>query len=71
MQTITLQAHVGPDGVLRLAVPVDAANTDLEVVVVVQTANAATPGKRTWPEGYFDRTAGSLAESPISRGSID
>ncbi len=36
MQSITLQSHVGADGVLKLQVPVGIANADLEVMVVVQ-----------------------------------
>ncbi len=36
MQTVTLRSHVGEDGVLRLDVPLEIVNTDLEVTVVVQ-----------------------------------
>jgi hypothetical protein len=36
MQTVTLRSHVGEDGVLRLDVPLEVVNTDLEVTVVVQ-----------------------------------
>lgn len=40
MQSITLQARVDDDGILRLQVPVDVVNTDVEVVVVVNPLQA-------------------------------
>jgi hypothetical protein len=62
MQTIKLDAKVGEDGILKLELPVDVANVDVEVVVVIQSK-----AKRAWPPGYFERTAGSLADNPIER----
>jgi hypothetical protein len=62
MQAIKLESHVGSDGILKLELPTDLANTDLEVLIVFQPKQ-----KRSWPPGYFDRTAGSLANDPIER----
>ncbi|MBE2270993.1 MAG: hypothetical protein IAE80_22340 [Anaerolinea sp.] len=62
MQTIKFDARVGEDGILKLEVPLDLADADLEVLVVVQRKE-----KRAWPEGYFERTAGSLADNPLER----
>ncbi len=62
MQTIKLETHVGQDGILKLELPLEMSNTDLEVLLVVQRKE-----KRRWPPGYFERTAGSLAEDPIER----
>lgn len=62
MQTIKLDTRVGRDGILKLELPLDVSDTDLEVVVIVQQK-----AKRGWPPGYFERTAGSLADDPIER----
>lgn len=62
MQTIKLETRVGSDGILKLELPLDLVDADLEVLVVVQRKE-----KRKWPPGYFDRTAGSLADDPIER----
>ncbi|NJL55605.1 hypothetical protein HC928_10710 [bacterium] len=64
MQTIKLDARVGQDGVLKLELPLDVTDVDLEVLVVVQRKE-----RRGWPPGYFERTAGSLADDPIERPS--
>jgi hypothetical protein len=62
MQTIKLDTRVGHDGLLKLELPLAVADTELEVLVVVQPKT-----KRGWPRDYFERTAGSLADSPIER----
>ena len=60
MQTIKLDMRVGPDGILKLELPLEVSNVDLEVLVVFQRKE-----KRGWPPGYFERTAGALADDPI------
>jgi hypothetical protein len=62
MQTIKLDAWVGRDGVLKLELPLEMSDTDLEVLVVVQRKE-----KRGWSPGYFERTAGSLVDDPLVR----
>lgn len=62
MQTIKLDTRVGQDGILKLELPLEVSDADLEVLVVVQRKE-----KRGWPPGYFERTAGSLADDPIER----
>lgn len=62
MQMIKLDTHVGKDGILKLELPLDVSDMDLEVLVVVQRKE-----KREWPPDYFERTAGSLADDPIER----
>lgn len=64
MQTIKLDTRVGQDGILKLELPLEVSNADIEVLVVVQRKE-----KRGWPPGYFERTAGSLADDPIERPS--
>lgn len=64
MQTIKLDTRVGRDGILKLELPLDVSDMDVEVLVVVQRKE-----KRGWPPGYFERTAGSLADDPLQRPS--
>lgn len=62
MQTIKFDTRVGHDGILKLEVPLEVTDADLEVLIVVHKKE-----KRGWPEGYFERTAGSLADDPLER----
>lgn len=65
MQTIKLKTHVGSDGILKLELPVDVANRDLDVVVVLQPTEETD---RTDWLTFIEMTAGSLADDPIVRG---
>jgi len=62
MQTIRMNTHIGTDGVLKLEVPLEMANTDLEILLVLQPIS-----NRSWPKNYFEETAGSLADDPLER----
>jgi len=65
MQSIKLQSQTDQDGVLKLEFPLGLSNTEFEVLVIIQPTTPAK--KREWPPGFFDRTAGSLADDPIER----
>ncbi len=71
MQSITLQTHVGSDGILKLEVPVGLTDVDLEVVVTLQALDASPDGDASgdspWPPGFFERTFGILADEPLER----
>jgi hypothetical protein len=58
MDPIKLRSHVGPNGILKLEVPVGVKNTDLDVVVNVEPVGNGTPAKTPeelgWPEGFFE-----------------
>jgi hypothetical protein len=66
METFKIQSRVGKDGILRLEIPVDAADTDLEVVVVVQPTTVQDFDRAEWL-AFIDETAGSLTDDPIER----
>jgi hypothetical protein len=73
MKTVNLTTRVGSDGVLRLEVPVDVMNTELEVVLVLQPMASAptnTPEARGWPQGYFEEVIGSLPDFPDVDGDM-
>jgi hypothetical protein len=66
METIKVKTHVGSDGILKLELPVGFPNTELEVVVVVQSAPAQSNqfDRAEWL-AFIESTAGSLADNPI------
>ncbi len=68
MESIKLRSHVGPDGILKLEVPVGVVNTDLDVVVSVESVGnrqaAKTPEELGWPPGFFEDMAGSIPDFP-------
>jgi hypothetical protein len=66
METITVHSRGGADGLLKLQVPVNLTNTDLEVVLIVQPVTPASEA-RSWPAGFFEQTYGSLRDQPIMR----
>ena len=57
MTVIRMTATPERDGALHLTVPVGADSGTFDVSIVV-TPTAASG----WPEGYFDRTYGSIAD---------
>jgi hypothetical protein len=71
MDAIKLRSHVGPDGILKLEVPVGVKNADLDVVVNVELVgngvSAKTPEELGWPEGFFEKTAGAWSGEPLVR----
>ena len=72
LQAIKVKGHVGSDGILKLEVPVQVINQDIEAMVVVQVQTRAAAIAATdangWPVGFFERTYGALADDPIERG---
>ena len=65
-----MKARVKPDGSLQVAIPTGLPESDVDVLVVVRPVCAAPeegPAIGSWPEGFFERTFGCLAEDPILR----
>ena len=71
MQSITVQSHVGSDGILRLQIPVGVKDADLNVTINYQLPDlngaAKSPEDRGWPPGFFEATFGCLKDDPIER----
>ena len=66
MQSIILQACVGPDGILHLDVPVGIHDSELEVTLTVQVVNSTPqPQGKGWPSGFFEETFGSFKDNPL------
>ena len=62
MATIRVTATAGPDGVVRLAIPVGEAGVEYDVVVTPtpQADRKPTPEELGWPPGYIENTFGSI-----------
>jgi len=68
MVSISLRGHVRADGTLQLQIPTKLSETAVEVTIMLRSVNAegAESKKIVWPEGYFERTFGSLRNNPIN-----
>lgn len=70
MVTISAKGRVKLDGTLDLHVTTGMSETDVEVLLVlaplILKTDAASSKEDAWPEGYFDKTFGSLRENPIA-----
>lgn len=64
METIKLRTHIGSNGLLKLEMPVDAADVDADVVVVYTVRPKAIA--EDW-ETFVNKTYGILADDPIER----
>jgi hypothetical protein len=70
MQTITLNSHVGQDGILHLDIPVDVSNTDFNITVILKPINDSEqqnqPKGKGWPANFFEETSGCLKDTPLT-----
>jgi len=62
MVTISAKGRVKDDGTLDLHVATGLPESDVEVLLVLEPSASREDG---WPEGYFERTFGSLRDNPI------
>ena len=67
MQTLTLKTRTGKDGIIRLEIPTNISDQDIEVVLVLQAVGADPVDEMGYPIGYFDETYGMFADDPIKR----
>lgn len=67
METVKMKAWIDEDGILKLEVPTGLSAREVEVVLVMQSAEPQTVDANGWPLGFFDRTYGALADDPIER----
>ncbi|MHC5597729.1 MAG: hypothetical protein ACYTXC_17620 [Nostoc sp.] len=71
MNSIKIRSRVGKDGILHLEIPVGITDKELEIMVIYQLLETPTqqktPEELGWPPGFFEQTAGCLADDPIQR----
>jgi hypothetical protein len=65
MQTIKIRQHTGADGILRLEIPTEIQEGDLEVTVTYQKIETEEVDEKGWPIGLFDLTYGICADDSI------
>jgi hypothetical protein len=70
MHTIQTTSHVGPDGMLKLSVPVGIVDADVQVTVVVEPMASAQPlsgaDREEWRQ-FVAETAGSIQDPTFFR----
>jgi hypothetical protein len=67
MRTITLKTRTDQDGIVKLEIPTDLADREVEIVLVLQELQNEPLDEMGYPIGYFEDTYGSLADDPIER----
>ncbi|WP_009547959.1 hypothetical protein [Crocosphaera subtropica] len=75
MESLKIRSRVDADGVVRLQVPVELANSEIDLVVVYQTVEKSRESKESktatelgYPEDFFDSTFGCWEGEPLTRG---
>jgi hypothetical protein len=70
MTSFSVKTRLKPDGTLQVTIPTGLPEADVDVLVVVRPLD---PGSEkvaqssSWPEDFFDKTYGCLAEEPLVR----
>ena len=70
MKSIQTKGHTASDGWLRLDIATNIPESDVEAVVVIQPLECSSVNQTEppgWPQGFFERTEGCLANDPIVR----
>jgi hypothetical protein len=67
MQTLTIRARSDHEGVVKLEIPTNMADREVEIVLVVQAYEDEPLDEMGYPVGYFDETYGSFANEPLER----
>jgi hypothetical protein len=69
LQAIKVKGHVGSDGILKLVVPAEYQNQDIEAVLVVQSAALKPTDANGWPIGFFESLDQIEADDVMERPS--
>lgn len=65
MKTLTLKARADKDGIIRLEIPTNQADRDIEIVIVMQPSDETPLDEMGYPLGYFDETYDMFADEPL------
>ena len=66
MLSHTVNTHVGKDGILKIEMPVGIANTDLEVILILNPVGTSRPIAE-WPQNFFTEIVGGWQGMPLIR----
>jgi hypothetical protein len=67
MQTLTLNVRSDKDGIVRLEIPTNITDREIEIVLVIQAHDDEPLDEMGYPIGYFEETYGIFADNPIER----
>ncbi|MDZ4767597.1 MAG: hypothetical protein SGJ24_00575 [Chloroflexota bacterium] len=67
MVTLTLRVRADHAGVVKLEIPDQQPDTEVEIVLVMQSAFPQPVDAMGYPIGYFEQTYGSFADEPLTR----
>jgi hypothetical protein len=70
MTSYSIKTRLKPDGTLQVAIPTGLPEADVDVLVVVRPLDSGSgkgAQKSSWPEDFFDKTYGCLAEDLLVR----
>jgi hypothetical protein len=70
MVSFSVKTRLMANGTLQMAIPTGLPEADVDVLVVVRHVAPCSTGSAapvSWPEGFFDKTFGCLAEDPLVR----
>ncbi len=70
MTSFSIKTRLKPDGTLQVAIPTGLPEADVDVRVVVRPLDPGSgevAQSSSWPEDFFDKTYGCLAEDPLVR----
>jgi hypothetical protein len=65
MKTMTLKARADRDGVVKLEIPTNITDREVEIVLVMQALDTEPLDDMGYPIGYFEETYGSFADEPL------
>ena len=68
MTSFSVKTRLKPDGTLQVAIPTGLPEADVDVLVVVRPLDAGSgtvAQSGSWPEDFFDKTYGCLAQDPL------
>ncbi len=66
MHSLTLHAHVGRDGILKLETPIGMTDADLEIIIIVHPVDEPRPALK-WPTTLFTEIIGGWEGKPLIR----
>ena len=61
MQSIQLKSNIGQDGILKLQIPTDMPEQEIEVLIVMQPVHQTKKylsGTKKWPDNFFEKVVG-------------
>lgn len=71
MQSIQLKTHIDSDGILRVQMPPEFKNRDLEAILIfellAEKEAIATPKASGWQPGFFEEVVGGWVGEPLVR----